>query len=127
MKLLASILTLKDGTRVEVEHESDNRRLGLLTFMGKISRYANKGHRVLYFATDDITVYSEFKQQYPAMNIGLLEKEALDIDFPEYPDARDADKVEQSLTEHGLIYTAPEGSPLEQRRKEQAPSSGNTG
>jgi molybdopterin converting factor small subunit len=46
----------------------------LLKFLSKSRKFANKEHKVLRLATDDLTTYSEFKQQYPRMNVELLEE-----------------------------------------------------
>jgi hypothetical protein len=52
-----------------------NRLWVLMKFQGKTRKYANKDHKVLHLATDDLTIYSEFKQNYPTWNIDLIESE----------------------------------------------------
>ncbi len=74
MKVTASILDLKNGETLSVVKEGSNRTKVLLSFMWDARKYADKDHKVVRLVTDDMTVYSELKQHYPALNIELLEE-----------------------------------------------------
>jgi hypothetical protein len=75
MKIAATILNLKMSERTEIEEKGGNRTKVLLFFMAKARKYANQDQKVLHLATDDLTTYSEFKQNYPAWNVDVIESE----------------------------------------------------
>ncbi|GEM_PF-3163677 len=75
MRIIGTYIRLSDGQKVDVEEKGGNRVKVLLLFGAKTRKYANKEHKVLHVATDDMTIYSEFKTNYPTMNLDLIETE----------------------------------------------------
>lgn len=73
MRIIGTFIRLSDGEKVDIEEKGGNRVKVLLMFSAKTRKYANKEHKVLHMATDDLTIYSEFKTNYPTMNLDLLE------------------------------------------------------
>ncbi len=85
MKIIGSYFNLQSGETHHVEESGRNRTIVLLNFLRKSRKFANKEHKVLRLATDDLTTYSEFKQQYPKMNVELLEESRENLDSSPEP------------------------------------------
>ncbi len=73
LKIILSVLNLKTGKRTEVEEQGTHQKVVLMKFMAKAVKYANKDHKVLNVATDDLATYGALKGAYPEMNVNVIE------------------------------------------------------